>query len=54
MHLGIRGPAAEPDRLAEIARAAEYMSLTYLGFSDHVVIAASVESVYPYTETAGG
>jgi len=50
MHLGIRGPAAEPDSLAEIARAAEYMGLDYLGFSDHVVIAASVDSVYPYTD----
>mgnify|MGYP000725123907 FL=1 len=50
MHLGIRGPAAEPDSRAEIARAAECMCFDYLGFSDHVVIAASVDSVYPYTD----
>ena len=50
MHLGIRGPAAKPDSLAEIARAAEDMGFDYLGFSDHVVIAASVDSVYPYTD----
>lgn len=49
MHLGIRGPAAEPDSLAEIARAAENMGFDYLGFSDHVVIASAVDSVYPYT-----
>lgn len=49
MHLGIRGPAAEPDSLTEIACAAEDMGFDYLGFSDHVVIAASVDSVYPYT-----
>ena len=49
MHLGIRGPAAEPDSLIEIARVAEDLGFDHLGFSDHVVIAAAVESVYPYT-----
>jgi probable F420-dependent oxidoreductase len=49
MHLGIRDPAAEPDSLTEIVRAAEDMGFDYLGFSDHVVIADAVDSVYPYT-----
>lgn len=49
MHLGIRGPAAAPDSLIEIARAAEAMGFEHLGFSDHVIIAATVDSIYPYT-----
>lgn len=49
-HLGIHCPAAEPDSLAEIARAAENMCFDYQGFSDHVVIAASVDRLYHYTD----
>ncbi len=49
MHLGVRGPAAARDSLLEIAAAAERLGFDYLGFSDHVVIADSVDSVYPYT-----
>jgi probable F420-dependent oxidoreductase len=51
LHLGTRGPAAEPDTLIAIARKAEAAGFTHLGFSDHVVIATKVESVYPYTQT---
>lgn len=49
IHLGLRGPAAAPQSLTEIARTAEELGFEYLGFSDHVVIAAAVDSVYPYT-----
>ena len=49
MHLGLRGSAALPDSLIEIARVAEDLGFDHLGFSDHVVIASSVESTYPYT-----
>ncbi len=49
MHLGVRGPAADPDNLIEIAQAAEALGFEHLGFSDHVAIAAKVGSPYPYT-----
>lgn len=51
LHLGTRGAAAEPDGLARIARHAEAMGFAYLGFSDHIVIARKVDSVYPYNES---
>jgi probable F420-dependent oxidoreductase len=51
LHLGTRGPAAEPDQLVVIARKAEALGFHHLGFSDHVVIATKVDSVYPYTPT---
>jgi len=51
LHLGTRGAAAEPDGLARIARHAEAMGFAYLGFSDHIVIARQVDSVYPYNES---
>lgn len=49
LHLGVRAAAAQPDSLAEIAQAAEDMGFDHLGFSDHVIIAQTVNSVYPYT-----
>lgn len=51
LHLGIRGPAADPDSLKVIAAEAEVLGFTHLGFSDHVVIAEDVNSPYPYTKT---
>jgi probable F420-dependent oxidoreductase len=51
LHLGTRGPAAAPDSLVAIARKAEALGFAHLGFSDHVVIATKVDSVYPYTPT---
>ena len=49
LHLGIRGPVAHPDSLKTIALEAEELGFSYLGFSDHVVIAENVNSPYPYT-----
>lgn len=51
LHLGIRGPAADPDSLRIIAAEAEALGFAYLGFSDHVVIADQVDSPYPYTKS---
>ena len=51
LHLGTRGAAASPDNLARIAQHAEAAGLAYLGFSDHVIVARSVDSRYPYNET---
>jgi len=50
LHLGIRGPAADPDSLRVIAAEAEALGFSHLGFSDHVVIADTVDSPYPYTK----
>ena len=49
LHLGTRGTGANPDALLTIARKAESLGFHHLGLSDHVVIAAQVDSVYPYT-----
>ncbi|MGE0765235.1 MAG: TIGR03619 family F420-dependent LLM class oxidoreductase [Hyphomicrobiaceae bacterium] len=51
LHLGTRGAAAHPDNLARIAQHADDLGLAYLGFSDHVVIARSIDSRYPYSES---
>ena len=51
LHLGIRGPAAQPDSLITIAVEAEALGFQHLGFSDHVVIANKVNSPYPYTSS---
>lgn len=51
LHLGTRGPAADPDALLAIVRRAEALGFSHLGLSDHVVIADKVDSVYPYTPT---
>jgi len=50
LHLGIRGPGANPDALKVIAQEAELLGFAYLGFSDHVVIAEKVDSYYPYAK----
>ena len=51
LHLGTRGPAAEPDSLLRIARRAEALGFLHLGLSDHVVVAAKVDTEYPYTKS---
>lgn len=51
LHLGVRGAASTPDGIAAIARHTEKLGLAYLGFSDHIVIARSIASRYPYNET---
>jgi probable F420-dependent oxidoreductase len=51
LHLGTRGPAASPDSLLAIARRAEELGFLHLGLSDHVVIAATVDTEYPYTKS---
>ena len=51
LHLGVRGPAADPDSLRVIAQEAECLGFTHLGLSDHIVIADKVDSPYPYTKT---
>lgn len=51
LHLGTRGPAASPDSLLAIACRAEALGFAHLGLSDHVVIAAKVDSTYPYTQS---
>ena len=50
LHLGIRGPGASPDALKIIAQEAERLGFAYLGLSDHVIIAQTVDSRYPYTK----
>ena len=54
IHLGIRGPVAHPDTLRTIGLEAEELGFSYLGFSDHVVIAEDVNSPYPYTKSGVG
>lgn len=51
LHLGTRGAAAHPDNLVALAKHAEAVGLSYLGFSDHVVIARKIDSRYPYSES---
>ncbi len=51
LHLGTRGAASSADGLAALACHAEKQGLAYVGFSDHVVIARSIASRYPYNET---
>ena len=50
LHLGLRGPAGQPDSLRRIARRAEAAGYGYLGVSDHVVIARNPGTTYPYTK----
>jgi probable F420-dependent oxidoreductase len=51
LHLGTRGAASDPDNLQALAQHAERLGFAYLGFSDHVVIARSIASRYPYNES---
>ncbi len=51
LHLGTRGAAAHPDNLVALAQHADALGFSYLGFSDHVVIARKIDSRYPYSES---
>ncbi|MFV0298151.1 MAG: LLM class F420-dependent oxidoreductase [Hyphomicrobiaceae bacterium] len=51
LHLGTRGAASNPDNLVALARHTDELGLSYLGFSDHVVIARNMSSRYPYAES---
>jgi probable F420-dependent oxidoreductase len=51
LHLGTRGAASNPDNIQALAQHADRLGLSYLGFSDHVVIARSIASRYPYNES---
>ena len=44
LHLGTRGAASSPDNLQALAQHADRLGLNYLGFSDHIVIARSIEA----------
>ena len=44
-----RGPMAEPDALAIIARRAEELGFELLLHADHIVVPKSITSPYPYT-----
>ena len=51
LHFGSRGNAGEPDSLKELALAAEKLGYAHFGMSDHVVVANTVNSAYPYSPT---
>jgi probable F420-dependent oxidoreductase len=51
LHLGTRGAAAKPDDISALVKHADRLGLAYVGFSDHVVIARSIASRYPYNES---
>ena len=51
LHLGTRGATAGPEGLRAMARRCEALGYGYLGFNDHVVIAETVESRYPYDKS---
>ncbi len=50
LHLGTRGAAAQPDGLRALARKADELGFAYLGLSDHIIIAHSIDSKYPYSD----
>ena len=51
IYLPTRGPLAEPDAIAAIARGAESMGYATIVVADHIVFPVRVESKYPYTIT---
>lgn len=53
IYLPTRGPLAEPDAIAAIARGAESMGYTTIVVGDHIVFPVQVESRYPYTIDGG-
>ena len=46
-----RGPLANPDSLAALARKGEELGFGFVSVSDHVVIPRDIASRYPYNET---
>ena len=53
IYLPTRGPLAEPDAIAAIARGAESMGYATIVVGDHIVFPVQVESKYPYTINGG-
>ncbi len=51
LHFGSRGNAGEPDSLKALATTAEKLNYAHFGMSDHVVVADTVNSAYPYSPT---
>ena len=51
LHVGTRGATGTPEGLRAVAQRAEAAGLGWLGFNDHVVVTAAVESRYPYSES---
>ena len=51
LHLGTRGAAASAEGLRALAQQAEALGFAYLGLSDHIIIAHSIDSKYPYNES---
>ena len=45
-----RGPLAEPDALAAIARRGDELGFEWILTGDHIVVPNSIDSTYPYTE----
>lgn len=50
LHIGTRGAAATPGGLRALAKHADALGFAYLGLSDHVIIARSIDSKYPYSK----
>ncbi|MDP6350792.1 MAG: TIGR03619 family F420-dependent LLM class oxidoreductase [Alphaproteobacteria bacterium] len=46
-----RGPLADPDSIAKIARRAEALGYAILAVPDHIVMPLAIDSRYPYSET---
>ncbi|NKB59352.1 MAG: TIGR03619 family F420-dependent LLM class oxidoreductase [Alphaproteobacteria bacterium] len=51
LHLGTRGAAAQMDGLRALAQRADALGFAYLGISDHIIIAHSIDSKYPYSDS---
>ena len=45
-----RGPLAEPDALAAIARRGDELGFEWILTGDHIVVPNNIDSTYPYTE----
>ena len=52
-YLPTRGPLANPDDIAEIARAGEALGFATIVIGDHIVFPVTVDSTYPYTIGGG-
>ena len=50
IHTFTRGATGGPEQIAALAGACDRLGFDYYGVSDHVVVAAHIDSKYPYTE----
>lgn len=50
IHTFTRGPTRSPEAIVELASTCDRLGFDYYGVADHVVIAAQIDSAYPYTE----